>query len=77
MQSWTPKWQSWTSNIQEIVINMYLAGGFNPSKKYGVKLDHFPTGWGENKKPLKPPTSYGSTGSIPLSLHPGAWIRQM
>lgn len=49
-------------------------------KEYGVKLDHFPTGRGKNKESLKPPAivySYGSTSSIPLSLHPGAWIRQM
>ena len=55
----------WTGNVRIIAKHLSKkdmdkhqpADGFNPVKKYAVKLDHFPKNRGENKKYLKPPPS--------------------
>ena len=49
------------SVVQGTYVDMYRyviskpGGGFNPSEKMLVNLDHFPKDRGENNKYLKPP----------------------
>ena len=56
--------------LPERTDDQILVGGFNPSEKKLVRLDHFPNFRGENKKYLEPPPRIKFLNS---ELTAGAW----